>query len=164
MWAPKLSWQSPRTSGIEETGNPSQSSISAGRPAGTFLRPSLSSEKAMNSASYPWIRTPWATAWFLMTSARLPMWGIPEAPIPLSVRKRSRLLPSFFSLSISSAAALSYQVPRPMISGLSPLLMLIVLSPESIMGYAKPCKYLVVSRIGMRYRRKKGFGPRIIDL
>jgi hypothetical protein len=43
------------------------------------------------------------------------MWGNPDAPNPLSVLISLRLRPSFFSRSISSAAALSYHVPFPII-------------------------------------------------
>src|SRR5580693_2182036 len=49
-----------------------------------------------------------------MASPTLPMWGMPEAPSPLSTRRSDVPLPSDFSLSRSSLATLSSQVPLPM--------------------------------------------------
>jgi hypothetical protein len=108
-------WQSPTGSGIALTEYPSHFSNSLGSPAGTFRRPSLSSLKAISSASYPCTRHASATARLRSASPRLPMWGNPDAPNPLSVLISLRLRPSFFSRSISSAAALSYHVPFPII-------------------------------------------------
>src|SRR3989454_6228732 len=47
------------------------------------------------------------------------MWGIPEAPRPLSTLSISAFLPSLFSRSSISEATLSSQVPRPIIWGAS---------------------------------------------
>src|SRR5881398_1926376 len=47
------------------------------------------------------------------------MWGIPEAPRPLSTLRISAFLPSLFSRSSISEATLSIHVPRPIIWGAS---------------------------------------------
>src|SRR6184192_184104 len=47
------------------------------------------------------------------------MWGIPEAPRPLSTLRISAFLPSLFSRSSISEATLSSHVPRPIIWGAS---------------------------------------------
>ena len=85
----------------------------SGRPVGTFLRPSISSEYAISFDLYPKFLKEMATPYARTASPRLPMWGIPEAPIPLSTLIWSNGLPRLISLSIIPDATLSNQVPLP---------------------------------------------------
>src|SRR4030042_5742095 len=101
-----------------ETGKPKYFSNESGTPAGTFRKPSLSSQKATSSERKPCSLKAKVTAKERAASPRLPMCGKPEAPNPISVLIKSRLLPSFRPLSIIRAAILSYHVPRPIVFSL----------------------------------------------
>ena len=108
---------SPYGSGMSETGFAMCSSNPKSFiPSGIFLNPSRSSEYAINSDLYPKFSSASLTPYALTASPKLPMWGIPDAPRPLSTLKTSVFLPSDFSLSSSSCASLSIQVPLPMTS------------------------------------------------
>ena len=112
MCSPYEPWHPPG-SGTSETGLAMCSASDAGMPSGTLRSPSRSSEYAISSERWPASSSASFTPYARTASPRLPRWGTPEAPRPLSTLTISVSRPSRSSRRSTSAASLSIQVPRP---------------------------------------------------